>query len=204
MTKPIIIAICGKSATGKTSLAHQLEQTLQLKGVSVHRIISDTTRPPREGEKNGVDYNFISEEEFDRNLLNGKYLEWTRFREWLYATNYDSLNVNKDSINIGIFNAKGIASLVKYRRKFVVIPVYLKEALGVRLRRSYRREHKWRLEYFRRAFFDWRDFKHINNTLKFFKYYLVFCFKESIAEKVDDIIFWLKYNHLFPGQKSII
>ena len=204
MTKPIIIAICGKSATGKTSLAYQLEQALRLKGVSVRRIVSDTTRPPREGEENGIDYNFISEEKFDRNLLNGKYLEWTRFREWLYATNYDSLDVNKDSINIGIFNAKGIASLVKYRRKFVVIPVYLKEALGVRLRRSYEREHRWRLEYFRRAFFDWRDFKHINNTLKFFKYYLVFPFKESIVEEVDDIIFWLKYNHLFPGQKSII
>ena len=142
MTKPIIIAICGKSATGKTSLAHQLEQTLRLKGVSVHRIISDTTRPPREGEKNGVDYNFISEEEFDRNLLSGKYLEWTRFRKWLYATNYDSLDVNKDSINIGIFNVTGISSLVKYRRKFVIIPVHLKETLGIRLRRSYEREHK--------------------------------------------------------------
>lgn len=154
MTRPIIIAICGKSATGKTSLAHQLEREFKKMGVTVHRIISDTTRPPREGEKDGVDYYFISELEFDRRCASYAYLEKTSFRGWHYGTNYHSLTLGKDSINIGIFNAKGVFSLIKYCRKFIIVPVYLEDPLSVRLRRSYQREGKWRLEYLRRAFVD--------------------------------------------------
>jgi len=50
----ICIVIEGRSGVGKTTLLYKLVENL-----SIHRIITTTTRPPREGERNGVDYHFI-------------------------------------------------------------------------------------------------------------------------------------------------
>ena len=45
--------------------------------------VSMTTRLPRNKEVDGVDYFFVSNEEFDRNLENDNFLEWANF-EWAY------------------------------------------------------------------------------------------------------------------------
>ena len=47
---PVTVIICGRSGTGKSTLEEELI------GMGYGRIISCTTRPPREGEKDGVDY----------------------------------------------------------------------------------------------------------------------------------------------------
>ena len=74
-SKPVLLAFCGKSATGKDSTIKWLHN--QFNGINIPNriIVSDTTRPPRVGEKNGIDYYFVSEEEFVRNLNRNKYLE---------------------------------------------------------------------------------------------------------------------------------
>lgn len=51
--------------------------------------VSLTTRSPREGEKDGVDYFFVSEEEFDRQVAEGNLLEYTRFVKHSYGTPKD-------------------------------------------------------------------------------------------------------------------
>lgn len=80
MIRPVIIAICGKSATGKTSLAKRLINFLINNDYPVNFIISDTTRPLREGEKHGIDYNFIDPYDFQLRKKNQEYLETTQFR----------------------------------------------------------------------------------------------------------------------------
>lgn len=197
LKKPIILAICGKSATGKTRLSRWLVSDLTAHGVKCREIVSDTTRPPRPGEVDGKDYHFVSEEEF----ANRKHLEESIFRNWHYGTPEDAI---KDGINIGVFNTDGMKSLLSYRRKYVIIPILLEDKLIVRLHRSYDREGKWHWEYVRRAMADRKDFK------RFKKRYLPL-FKETILlENIDGVI--TKSNAIYqvikiffvtPGQARI-
>ena len=55
------LVLCGKTATGKTTLAKALE-----KHFGMRRMVTYTTRAPRPGETDGVDYNFLTREKFDR------------------------------------------------------------------------------------------------------------------------------------------
>ena len=98
MNKYIIIALVGKAGSGKDTI---------LKGVTkdapfIHEIISCTTREPRSGEQNGVNYYFLNPEQFSEKVLKGEMLEATCFNNWFYGTSYDSLS--KSKINIGVFN----------------------------------------------------------------------------------------------------
>lgn len=197
LKKPIILAICGKSATGKTRLSRWLVSDLTAHGVKCQEIVSDTTRSPRPGEVDGKDYHFVSEEEF----ANRKHLEESIFRNWHYGTPEDAI---EDGINIGVFNTDGMKSLLSYRRKYVIIPVLLEDKLIVRLHRSYDREGKWHWEYIRRAMADRKDFK------RFKKRYLPL-FKETILlENIDGVV--TKSNAIYqvikiffvtPGQARI-
>jgi len=54
---------------------------------------SATTRPPRAGEKNGVDYWFHSREEFDRLVREGGFVEWAQVFDHFYATPRGSLEL---------------------------------------------------------------------------------------------------------------
>ena len=100
-----IIALIGEAGAGKDRLMKEF-----LKQHDFHEIISCTTRPPREGEKNGVNYFYYSEKDFLEKVNKNEMLEYTSFRDWLYGTSYDS--VVKDKINIGVFNPDGILSLL--------------------------------------------------------------------------------------------
>lgn len=62
----MIIAIVGKSNSGKTTLAKELEERSVFQG-----IVSYTTRDPRPNEINGEDYHFVSNEEFNKMELTG-------------------------------------------------------------------------------------------------------------------------------------
>lgn len=98
-----IIAIMGKAGAGKDTFLH--EAMAQDIG-TLHEIVSCTTRPPREGEQEGVNYHFLTPEQFSEQLLNGEMLEATVFRDWCYGTSTQGLNPNK--INIGVFNPAGV------------------------------------------------------------------------------------------------
>lgn len=148
--KPVIIAICGAAASGKDTLLNALAPAL-----GATKIISDTTRPPRVGEKNGINYNFITENEFDWRLVNGKYLEFSRFRGWLYGTSKD---VVCGKVNIGVFNMDGMLSLYQYKDMYEIIPIYLKTPVWTRIKRYINRDGKFTWECVRRLFADVRQF----------------------------------------------
>jgi len=74
--------VSASSGTGKTSLIHQL-----LKKVSnVKCSISYTTRKPRDTEKNGVNYFFVSEETFKNLITRGEFLEYAHVFGHSYGT----------------------------------------------------------------------------------------------------------------------
>ena len=61
----LIIAISGPAAVGKTTICDRLINEF---GDKICRLVTTTTRPPRDGEEEGKDYFFLSKLEFDKNL----------------------------------------------------------------------------------------------------------------------------------------
>lgn len=86
-----IFVISGPSGSGKTTLLQGLLKTAALKRRLV-KSVSFTTRPKRQGERQGKDYFFISESQFKRFLKAKKILEWTRYLGYYYGTPRDSID----------------------------------------------------------------------------------------------------------------
>jgi len=78
----MVVVISGPSGVGKTTIVKRILERLGFLRLSV----SATTRPPRPGERNGVDYHFVSREEFERMVKDGMMLEWARVYGDLYGT----------------------------------------------------------------------------------------------------------------------
>lgn len=77
-----MIIISGPSGAGKSSLCK--EAFLQIP--NLYFSVSSTTRERREGEKNGVHYNFISVEAFESGIKNNEFLEWAKVHNNYYGT----------------------------------------------------------------------------------------------------------------------
>lgn len=78
--RPIVLA--APSGTGKTTIAHRLVEGSRDFVFSV----SATTRPPRPGERNGMDYEFVTPEEFEVMRRDGELVEWARVHGHMYGT----------------------------------------------------------------------------------------------------------------------
>lgn len=70
-----LFVISAPSGAGKTSLTRAVIQRLGQDGVEAVFSVSYTTREPREGEREGVDYHFVSDEVFESMVARGEFLE---------------------------------------------------------------------------------------------------------------------------------
>jgi guanylate kinase len=77
-----LFIVSAPSGTGKTTLVERLVQVVP--DLALSR--SFTSRPPRPGECDGVDYNFITRDLFDRMIRDGEFLEWADVFENFYGT----------------------------------------------------------------------------------------------------------------------
>ena len=80
--KNIMLILSSPSGAGKTTITKKIQQKYQSFKISV----SHTTRKPRPNEVNGVDYNFISQEEFERLINQGKFYEYAKIFDNYYGT----------------------------------------------------------------------------------------------------------------------
>lgn len=153
-----IIALFGKSGAGKDSLLDNL--MIGYPELNLHKIVADTSRPMREGEVNGKQYNFVTNREFDENISHNKILEYTVYNDyWYYGTNIDSLN--EDKINIGIFNPASISKLMRMNN-IQIIPIMIDANDKERLIRQLKREQSPNChEICRRYLADEKDFSAI-------------------------------------------
>jgi len=69
---PLLIVISGPSGVGKDSVLEEMKS----RGLPFHFVITANTRPPRPDEKDGVDYFFLSQDEFARMIDEGELLEY--------------------------------------------------------------------------------------------------------------------------------
>ncbi len=73
---PLLVVISGTSGAGKDSVVRELIERMRERGSPVHFVVTATTRPRRESEVDGVDYFFVSRDEFERMIAAGELLEY--------------------------------------------------------------------------------------------------------------------------------
>lgn len=87
---PFLLVLSSPSGGGKTTVAKALLATRE----DVAYSVSATTRAPRPGEQDGVDYHFVSPDAFARLRDQGAFLEWAEYDGHLYGT----LNAEVDRV----------------------------------------------------------------------------------------------------------
>lgn len=99
--------IVGKTASGKDHLKNRL------KGRGLEVSINCTTRPMRDYERDGVDYHFLTEDEFKEGITQDLFIEYQVFNGWYYGTPVEEF---KDS-DVMIMNVDSIKQLDENIRK---------------------------------------------------------------------------------------
>lgn len=87
----MLIILVGPTCAGKTTLAKYMEEKHGYK-----RVVTYTTRPKREGEVDGVDYNFVTREVFEWMLSEGELLEHTEYNAHFGNCMYGSMVTEED------------------------------------------------------------------------------------------------------------
>lgn len=136
-----IFCLMGKSSSGKDTVYQRL---LAEKELQLNRLVTGTTRPIREGERDGEEYYFYTDEQFQKLRADGKIIECRSYDTihgiWNYFTvAYEKLDVaHHDYLTINTLEA-----YVKLRDHFGkdrLVPVYLEVDDGLRLQRALDRE----------------------------------------------------------------
>ena len=70
--QPLLLILAGPAGSGKSTLCDRLVD----QNIGFSRVVTTTTRAPREGEINGIDYHFFSHEDFDTRIQKEEFLEW--------------------------------------------------------------------------------------------------------------------------------
>ena len=145
------LILVGKAASGKDHLRKRLMD----KGLNYG--ISHTTRPPRDGEVDGQDYHFVTEEEFLSIIDQGDMVEYQQFIGWYYGMAVWEWN----KADVIILNAEALEQLSPEVRKECTV-IYLDIPLEVREQRMLERNDTDD-NYKRRLKADEEQYKDFNN-----------------------------------------
>lgn len=161
-----IYCVMGKSSSGKDTVYKKLKEQYK----EFRLIVPYTTRPIREGEKDGVEYYFVDPEQFRAMKEDGKVIESRSYNTkcgiWTYFTAVDG------QIDLSAADYLLIGTLVSYQalREYfgeeAIVPVYLEVEDGLRLARALERERRQEkpkyAEMCRRFLADEEDFSEEN------------------------------------------
>ncbi len=137
-----IFYVMGKSASGKDTIYKRLREELpQLKTV-----VPYTTRPIREGETDGVEYHFTTEEDLKRKKEEGRIIEMrtyqTVFGPWSYATVQDGQIALEENSYLLIGTLESYRNTRAYFGARALVPLYIEVEDGERLTRAITRERQ--------------------------------------------------------------
>ena len=106
-----MIIIVGPSASGKTEVAKALKKDYDIK-----KAITHTTRAPRPGERNGVDYYFVNEETFELLRKSNAFVETTTYGDFHYGCSKAQVSENK----CVVLDPNGLKTFKKLNSKIIV------------------------------------------------------------------------------------
>ena len=178
----LLIVVSGPSGCGKSTLNGLLLERRK----NIVMSISDTTRPIRGKEVNGVDYNFISPDEFKENIKNDKYLEYAMvYKDKYYGTPTEFVdNKLKNGIDVILeIDIEGARKINEKRKDAIfifIMPPSMKE-LKERLISRKTESKEQVIERFKTAY------KEINEVSKY-NYVIVNDDLEDALNKMDAII----------------
>jgi len=124
-----MLILSSPSGAGKTTLTKKIQQKYQNFKISV----SHTTRKPRPNEVEGVDYFFISHEEFKKKIFNNEFYEYAKIFNNFYGTSLDSVSQLLNNNNNILFDIdwQGTQQLSKFKElqliKIFLLPPNKKE-----------------------------------------------------------------------------
>ncbi|SDW49866.1 guanylate kinase [Lachnospiraceae bacterium KHCPX20] len=154
----MLLVLCGKTAAGKDTVAAELVK----KGFS--RCVTDTTRKARPGEKDGIDYNFLTESDFLAKVERKEYLESRSYKNadgktlW-YGSRKEMYRRAKDENCLIILTPDAIPTLEKFSKEenISLSVVMITAPLATRYKRAVTRGDD-KAEVLRRIHSDERDF----------------------------------------------
>ena len=129
MKKGLLIVFSGLSGVGKGTI---LQKLMPMEDLNLAYSVSMTTRKPREGEVDGVNYFFVSKERFKQAILNGELLEHARFVDNDYGTPRDYVEAKRNEgknviLEIEIRGAKQILEKCKDALSIYIVPPSMEE-----------------------------------------------------------------------------
>lgn len=122
MKKGAILILSGPSGCGKSTLLKEVYKDID----DYYFSISTTTRAPRVGETNGVDYFFVTKEEFEVDIENGDFLEYAKVHDNYYGTSLKPINsaLNEGKLVIFDIDVQG-HEIVRSKLDSIVTSVFI-------------------------------------------------------------------------------
>ena len=139
-----IFYLMGKSSSGKDTMFKKL---IEDKALGLKTIVGYTTRPMREGERDGVEYFFVDEEKMLLLEAEGKVIERRSYNTvhgiWSYFTVDDGqVSLDSDDKYLLIGTLESYEKVRNYYGKEYLIPLYISVDDGLRLQRALDRERQ--------------------------------------------------------------
>ena len=177
----LLIVLSGPSGSGKNTVCDMAKEVMP----NIWESVSMTSRKPRKGEVDGKDYYFVSEEEFEKNIEDGKMLEHAKFAGNYYGTPRESVQKQLDAgrdvlLVIEIQGALQIKEKIPQALFVFLLPPSMKE-LKRRLRMRKTETEEKLMERFETAY------KEINE-LPQYNYVIVNDKADEAARKLEAII----------------
>jgi len=138
----MLFVFSAPSGTGKTTVVNMILKEVE----RVRRVVTATTRQKREGEVEGVDYIFLSVEEFERGIREGKFLEYAKVYGNYYGTPKDQVLKNEEEgfDSILVIDVQGAKTVKKNYPESILIfllPPSMEELNRRLLTRGFRDEN---------------------------------------------------------------
>lgn len=139
MSRPLLIVVSGPAGSGKTTLCSRLTDAYPQ---AIRRVITCTTRPPRPGEVDGVDYHFLARAEFEQQIAAGVFLEHATVHGNLYGPRAKDVAAHLDAgfdalLNVDVQGAATIRAqaATNPRLAAALVTVFVRVLDPVELRR---------------------------------------------------------------------
>lgn len=163
MKKGELFILSSPAGGGKTTLANLLIQEIP----NIKRVITCTTRKPRPGEKNGVDYYFLSKEEFEKRIKENDFLEYAIVHGNYYGTPKKEVEeeLKKGFDLLLVIDVQGMRQIVSNKKDVItifILPPSLDELVRrMRERGDTEEEIQKRLETAKKEIPAWKEYNYV-------------------------------------------